>query len=98
MLRLLGGGTTAIVDPAFFGRLDGLLLTLFRAATQQDHEAITVLAEIDSIARPRIDLSLKDSSPNPFHVRPIPRTELIQRCRNFGRGDGIEPFEPCGER
>ena len=37
VLRLLGGGSVAIVGPALSCRLDSLLLALFCAATQQDH-------------------------------------------------------------
>jgi len=42
-------------------RIDVALLALLGAARQQDHHCLTVLPEIDSVARPEIDPIFKDA-------------------------------------
>ena len=43
-----------------------LLLPFLRAATEQDHKAFALLAEVDAVAGAEIDLVLEDAGPNAF--------------------------------
>src|SRR5690348_1027413 len=60
---------TLIIGPALLSVYDILLLALFRAACEQEHECLAVLPKIDAITRTEVDLKLAHSAPNAFHVR-----------------------------
>ena len=99
-LRLLAALATTIVGPAFFRRLDGLLLALLDTAAQEYHEAITVLAKINPISWSSINLPFEHACPDAFHVRPVADSQLVERRRNLCRGHGIESLNHAakGER
>src|SRR5581483_10212674 len=60
-----------IILPSGQGGIDVLLLALFRPSAEQDDEALAVLAEVNAIARSKIDATLHDSGTDAFHVREV---------------------------
>jgi hypothetical protein len=45
--------------PAFSGQCNIVVLALLHPAAQQNHDLLTVFAEVNSVARPKIDAALK---------------------------------------
>ena len=56
----------SIVSPSLLCRFNSLLLTLLAASPKKNHERVSVFAEIDPIARAKIDLSFKDATAAQF--------------------------------
>jgi hypothetical protein len=48
-----------------------LLLALFRAATEQNHQAPAVLSQIDSVTGPKIDPAFEHTRTNALDVREV---------------------------
>jgi len=59
---------TSIVCPSFVCGVDALLLPLLAASTKENHQAISVLSKIDSIAWTEVYLPLEHSSTDPFDL------------------------------
>jgi hypothetical protein len=53
-----------VCSPAFFRLRDVLLLPSLRAATDQNHKAVAILAEVDAEAWAEVDLVFKDAGTN----------------------------------
>ncbi len=73
-------------------------LALLRPAAEQDHDSVAVLAEVDSIARSKIDAGLKDAGTDAFHVREIAQFQSPNRGGHFRGCDGVERLKPLSER
>lgn len=100
MSPLCADVATAIIGPACFCRLDGLLLALLRATAQEDHESVSVLAKINPVPRSGIDLSLEYPSPNALHVRPVAGSQLIEQAVTRADATALSPSKQVakGER
>jgi hypothetical protein len=84
-------------NPAFLRRRDVLLLPFLRAAANQNHKALAILAEIDSVARAEIDLAFKNAGTDARYLREIALFHTRQRDGHFGGYRSVESFEPSGE-
>jgi hypothetical protein len=73
-------------------------LPLFRAAAQQDHKRLSVLAEVNAVAGTEVDPAFKNARTDAFHFREISMLHPHKRNGCLGGGRCVEPFEPVGER
>ena len=78
-------------------RRDVLLLPFLRAATDQNHKAVAILAELDAETWAEVDLAFKDAETNALDLREISLLHARKRDRHPGGGRGIESVEPLGE-
>ena len=78
-------------------RRDVLSLPFLRAATDQDHKAVAILAEVDAETWAEVDLAFKDAETNALDLREISLLHARKRDRHPGGGRGIESVEPLGE-
>jgi hypothetical protein len=83
--------------PTFLRRRDVLLLALLRAAGNQNHKALAILAEVDSVAGAEVDFAFKNAGTNACDLREIPLLHTRQRDGHFGGCHRVESFEPLGE-
>ena len=60
-----------VVLPAQLCCCDVILLTLFGAAAQQDHQLRAVFAEVNAIAFAKVDLQFENARANAFGIRCI---------------------------
>jgi hypothetical protein len=78
--------------------LNVALLSFLRAAGQQDHQNITVAAEIDPVAGSEIDLVFKDTFADRFDPREVALLDACDRDRDLGARRDIQSREPIGKR
>src|ERR1700704_1991824 len=57
-----------VVGPSLLRGRDVVLLAALRASRQQDHETVSIPAEIDPVPRPEVDTVFLDPGPDAFHV------------------------------
>jgi hypothetical protein len=79
-------------------RLDRFLLALLATSTKQNHEPVSIFAEIDPVTWAKVDFALVDASPHSFDTRPIAPCQLIERRGHLRSRWGIESFKPGGKR
>ena len=65
--------------------IDSLLLTFFRAAANKDDKAISIFAEVNPIARPKINSVFVNSGPNALGVGQIALLDARQSRCHLGR-------------
>ena len=85
--------SSLVRGPAFVRRRDVLSLPSFRAATDQDHKAVAILAGNWA----EVDLAFKNAETNALDLREISLLHARKRDRHPGGGRGIESVEPLGE-
>ena len=73
-------------------------LPLLRASTQQNHDALAILAEVDPVARPEVDLEFVHAAAHAFDIREVPLTEPSQRHGRPRRRGRIQVLEPARKR
>src|SRR5579872_4997687 len=83
-----------IILPSGQGSFDVVLLALLRTAAKQDHEALAILAKIDTVTRSEIDPAFEHSRTDALHVREITQSEPRQSRCHFGGGLRIQPVKP----
>src|SRR5258707_13413870 len=77
---------------------DVFLLALLNPATEQDHKNLAILAEVNSIARSKIQLVFVNAAANSLCVRKITQSNPRNGRSHFGGSLGIEAVEPFSER
>src|SRR5580700_8265743 len=82
-----------IFRPQNLRPLDVALLTLLRAAAEQDDQRLAILREIDPIAWPPADPIFADGT-DPFHPRRIAEFEPQSCRRDFCSGRRVKTIEP----
>jgi len=73
-------------------------LAFLGAATEQDDQHITVLAEVNAVARPEVDFILGNTFADSFDVRGVALAQPVERCRDLGGSNRIQTVEPFAER
>ena len=63
--------TLLIIFPIRFGGIDIALLALFRAASQQNNEEVSVFTKIDAVSRAKIDPIFLDPFAHALAIREI---------------------------
>jgi hypothetical protein len=76
---------------------DILLLPFLRAATDQNHKAVAILAEIDAETWAEVDFVFKDTEPNAPDLGEVPLLHAGKRDRHFGGSGSVESVEPLGK-
>ena len=74
------------------------ILALLGATRQQYHQPAPVLAEVDPIARAKINPVLINAGANTFHVREMTLLHPMDGCRHLSRSGYIQTIEPLGIR
>jgi hypothetical protein len=72
-----------VVLPPGLRRGDIFLLALFRPASNQDHESVTIFPEVNPIARTKINPILVDTTSNSLGVGKIALLHPRQRSGDF---------------
>lgn len=63
----------------------------------QDDETLTILAEINPVARAKIDLVFQNTRADAFDVGAVPALNPGEGYRHLGSSHGIQPLEPQGK-
>jgi hypothetical protein len=86
-----------VTGPAFPSRCDVLLLPFLCAPTNENHNALAILAEVDALAGAEVDLVFKDAGTHALDVREIPLLHPRERDSHLGGCRRVELFQPRGE-
>jgi hypothetical protein len=73
------------------------VVAVLGTATNQDHKAVAILAEVDAVAGTESDLVFKDARTDALHLREIPLFDTRKRDGHLGGSQRVEPIEPLGE-
>jgi hypothetical protein len=68
-----------VISPSDGSEFDIRLLTLLSAGDEQNDDAITIFAEIDSKTWPEVDSVLKNPAADSLHIGTIPQTHSDER-------------------
>jgi len=85
-----------VVLPPRQCRLDIFLLAFFRAASDQDHQPIAIFAEVNSIARAKINPVFVNTVPNALSVGKIALLQASQSRRHLGCRLSVQAVKPVG--
>jgi len=80
--------------PAFRRKVDISLLFLFCSAAQKDNQVISILAEIDPVARTKIDCILEHPRPNSLCIRKVSLFHANDRSSHFSRRRWMQISKP----
>src|SRR5713101_2026663 len=79
-----------VILPVGEGDLDVPLLALFRAAAKHDDHCVTVLGEVNPVARTKVELVFKNSGTDTLDVRQIPERDPGHGRRYLRSGLGVQ--------
>jgi hypothetical protein len=77
--------------------VDVSVLPLLGPATKQDHKNLAILAEVNAVARPKIECVFVNTGAYALNIRKITQSDSSNRCGHFGGSLGIQTVEPFGE-
>jgi hypothetical protein len=83
--------------PVFDSQRNVILLTLFRAAAEQDDDSLSVFSEIDPVAWTEIYADFKDPAADSLHIREVSQAQPIECGGHSPRRFGVEPVKPLPE-
>lgn len=87
-----------VVFPAVERQVNIALLAFFRAAAEEDHERVAVLAEVKAVARTKVDTVFVNASANALGVGEIALLDACQSsCHLCGRFS-VQTVRPVRER
>ena len=86
-----------VCGPAFLRRRDIPRLPFLRAAANQDHKEVAILAKVNSITGPEIDPVFKDTVTNALDLRYVSLFHTRKRDGHLGGCRGVKSFQPVGE-
>ena len=89
--------SSLVSGPAFLRRSDVLLLPLLRAATYENDKTVAVLAEINAVTWPEVDLVFVNSRAYALCVRKISLLHPRERDGQLGGCRRVEFFQPVRE-
>jgi hypothetical protein len=72
------------------------ILALLGAASEQYHQPVAVLAEVNSIAGAKVDSVFKNTGTKTLNIREVALPHAIERYRHFDGSCYIQVIEPFG--
>ena len=78
--------------------MDILLLAFFRSAANKDYKAVAIFAEVDPVARTKINPVLINTGPDALGVGQIALLDARQSSRHLGCRFSIQTVRPSGIR
>src|SRR5579859_7349775 len=86
-----------VVLPSCQCSSDVFLLTFFRSAANKDHKPVAIFAEVNPVARTKINPVLINTSSNALGVRKIALLNACQSSRHLGRRFSVQTIRPSGK-
>src|SRR5271156_974318 len=90
--------SSLVVLPPPQRRMNVLLLTFFRSATNENYHSIAVFAEVNPVARTKINAAFINSGSHALDAGHIALLHARQSSRHFHRRFSVQPLEPSGVR
>jgi hypothetical protein len=73
------------------------VLPFLGPAADQDHQSLAVLAKINSVAGPEINLVFENALSHALGVGQVTPLHPREGHRHLGGGNGVQPLEPLSE-